>query len=128
MMRTREKITFTRNVLTPDGSGGNTVVEQEIWTPIYAYVTEVSISDDILATQKGLNSLMQVECRYNPEISILAGDMIKWRGFTLIALKPMVQRIERLMTIRAYSEIETTDRGLNNQLSNTLQPTLQFTI
>lgn len=110
MMRIREKITFTRNILTPDGSGGHTVVEQEIWSPIFAYVREVSISDDVLATQKGLNSLMEVECRYNPEIPILAGDKIKWRGFTLIALKPKVDRVGRMMLIRASAEIETNAR------------------
>ncbi len=110
MMRIREKITFTRDILTPDGSGGHTVTEQEIWSPIFAYVREVSVNDQVLATQKGLNSLMEVECRYNPEIPILAGDKIKWRGFTLIALKPKVDRVGRMMVIRASSEIETSER------------------
>lgn len=110
-MTQRDKIQFYRDILTKDGAGGHTYTEQLVWAPLGASVREVSMSYDVLASNPNLRTLFEVECRYNPEIPIIAGDKIKWRGLVLIALKPIPDRIKRMMKITAYAEVETSDRG-----------------
>lgn len=106
----REKVRFYRTVLIPNSSGGSTAMESTVWEPQGAKVVEVRPSIDIIATQPNLDMLVKVECRYNPEIPILHGDKIEWRGFIFTSLKPRVDRIKRMMEIFAFSEIETSSR------------------
>lgn len=105
-----EKGTFVRDQFTSDGAGGNTISEVTIWQPSFVHVREITPSDDLIATQRNIKMLIEISCRYNPEIPILAGDKFLYRGFTFMTLLPTVDRVGRMMKIRAYAEVETTQR------------------
>jgi hypothetical protein len=109
-MISREKIQFYRDVLTKDGAGGNTVSEVLVWAPPSAEVRPINMSSNLIASNPSMKTLYEVSCRYNPEIEILEGDKIKWRGFVMIALKPIPDRVNRKMKITAYAETNTTAR------------------
>jgi hypothetical protein len=111
-MTSREKIQFYRDTLVKDGAGGNTFTEVLIWSPPSASVREVSVSLDFIASQPNLKTLFEIKCRYNPEVAIVIGDKIKWRGFTLVILRPIPDRVNRQMKITAYAEVETSNRGV----------------
>lgn len=111
-MTSREKIQFYRDTLVSDGAGGNTFSETLIWSPPSASVREVSVSVDFIVSQPNLKTLFEIKCRYNPEVEIIVGDKIKWRGFTLIVLRPIPDRVNRQMKITAYAEVETSNRGV----------------
>jgi hypothetical protein len=110
MRPTRELIEFRRKVLVPDGIGGHAYSTQTVWNPPFAYVREVDMADTETATKKGLRTFIEIECRYNPEKPIFAGDIVVWRGNTLTSLKPIPDRYGRRMKITAYSDIETSSR------------------
>ena len=112
-MRSRERVTFYRPVRTPDGLGGGTYTNEVYWSPPAVYVTQLNMSQTDVATQKGLQMLIEIECRYNPEKPVLAGDLVEWRGFMLTSMRPIPDRAGRMMTIRAFSEIETSSRDAN---------------
>jgi hypothetical protein len=80
------------------------------WEPIYVTVREINPSDDFIATQRNIRMLVEIECRYNPEKPILAGDKFIWRGFTFMTLLPSTDRVGRMTKIKAYAEIETSAR------------------
>jgi hypothetical protein len=101
---------FVRDVFTPDGAGGNVITQQVVWEPIYVSVREITPSDEFIATQRNIRMLVEIECRYNPEKPILAGDKFIWRGFTFMTLLPTTNRVGRMTKIRAYAEIETSAR------------------
>ena len=111
MIHPREKITFIRVTQTQDGSGQLVNTEAVFFSPKAAIVKELSPSVDVIVQQQNITALIQVELRYNPEIAILNGDKIEWRGFRFNALAPKVDRYRRWITIKAFSEIETTDRN-----------------
>lgn len=110
MIHPREKITFIRVTQTQDGSGELINSEAVFFSPQAAIVKELSPSVDVIVQQENITALIQVELRYNPEIAIIAGDKIEWRGFRFNALAPKVDRFRRWITIKAFSEIETTNR------------------
>ena len=110
LMKTREKVSFLRPVRTPDGLGGGNYVNQVYWTPPAVFVEQLNMAETNLASQKGLQMLIEIECRYNPEKPVKAGDLVEWRGFLLTSMRPIPDRSGRKMTIRAYSEIETSNR------------------
>jgi hypothetical protein len=124
----REKVTFIRVSNSQDSSGQLVNSETVYYEPKGVSVRQISASVDMIIQQQNITSLIEIEMRYNPQISILNGDKIEWRGFRFNALSPIVDPLRRFIKIKAFSEIETTNRGQNTQLSNTLQPTLQFTI
>ena len=105
-----EKGKFVRDQLTSDGAGGNTITEEIIWEPSFVMVREIVPSNDLIATQRNIKMLIEIECRYNPEIPILVGDKFIYRGFTFMTMLPTVDRVGRMMKIRAYAEVETTAR------------------
>lgn len=109
-MMLREKITFIRITVSQDASGQLVNSENAYYSPRGAMVREVQPSVDVIAQQQNITTLIEVKLRYNPEISILNGDKIEWRGFRFNALAPMVDPLRRWITIKAFSEIETTDR------------------
>lgn len=101
---------FVRDELTSDGAGGNTVTEVTVWEPKYVQVREILPSDEFVASQRNIKMLIEIDCRYNPEKPILAGDKFLYRGFTFMTLLPTVDRVGRTMKIRAYAEVETSER------------------
>ena len=105
-----EKIAFVRDALTSDGAGGNTVTKSTIWEPQGAKVFDLRMNNETIATQEGLSAVLEVHCRYNPEIPILSSDRIEWRGFAFTKLRPIVDFRKRTMKITAVAEIETTNR------------------
>lgn len=105
-----EKGYFVRDVMTPDGAGGSTITQQIIWEPIFVKVREINPSDEMVATQRNIKMLIEIDCRYNPEKPILAGDKFIYRGFTFMTLLPTTNRVGRMTKIRAYAEVETSAR------------------
>ena len=103
-----EKIAFIRGIYEPDGAGGQIYTDVVIWEPQGAKVEQVSINNEIIASQENINTVIKVTCRYNPEIDILAGDKILWRGYLFNGLRPKVDRIKRTMVIMATAQKEST--------------------
>jgi len=129
MIKVRERVQFIRRVRVPDSVGGGTYADQVYWSPPAVFIRQMSNREISLATQKNLSMMIEIECRYNPEVQVKAGDLILWRGFYLTSLAPIPDRANRFMTIKAYSEIETSGRGVPAVVaSNTLQSTLQSQI
>ena len=128
MIHPREKITFIRVTQTQDSSGELVNTEAVIFSPRSAIVKELSPSVDLIVQQQNITAMIQVELRYNEQIPIINGDKIEWRGFRFNALAPKVDRFRRWITIKAFSEIETTDRqqGAIPGFENNLQALLQF--
>ena len=109
----RDKVTFSRITQTQDAVTGDLVnVSAVYYSPQGAEVKELSPSVDVIAQQGNISMLIEVVIRYNPEVEIINGDKINWRGFTFNALAPKVDAFRTFITIKAFSEIETTDRGL----------------
>lgn len=110
----REKVTFSRNTQSQDPVTGdliNTLVTY--YWPKGANVRELQPSVDVIVQQQNISMLIEVQIRYNPEVNILNGDKIEWRGFTFNALSPKVDPMRTWITIKAFSEIETTNRESN---------------
>ena len=129
MIHPREKIEFVRINQTQDSSGQLVSSETFYYQPKAASVQEIKPSIDLIAQQQNISSLIKVVLRYNPEVAILNGDKIEWRGFRFNALAPKVDRFRRYIEIMAFSEMETTSRNSSQiLLSNTLQSVLQFQV
>lgn len=107
----REKVQFIRVTSTQDSTGQLVNTEETYYQPQAVEVRELQPSVDVIAQQQNINGLIEIKMRYNPEISIINGDKIEWRGFRFNALSPKVDPLRRWITIKAFSEIETTDRG-----------------
>lgn len=106
----REKITFIRVAQTQDVNGDLVTTETVIYSPKGAQVREITPSVDMVAQQQNITTLIEIKIRYNPEVSILAGDFVLWRGFRFSSLSPSVDPLRRWITIKAFSEMETTLR------------------
>lgn len=109
-MMLREKIKFIRANKIQDESGQLVSEEDVFYSPKGASVTQLTPSVDVIAQQQNISSLIEIVIRYNPEISIINGDKIEWRGFRFNALSPQVDPLRRWIRIKAFSEIETTQR------------------
>jgi hypothetical protein len=112
-MKLREKIAFIRVSQTQDSTGQLVNTESIYYEPKGASVTEITPSNDVIIQQENISTLIQVVIRYNPEIAIIVGDKIEWRGFRFNALAPKVDPMRGWITIKAFSEIETTSRNGN---------------
>jgi hypothetical protein len=128
----REKVKFIRVTSNQDSTGQLLNSEKVFYEPKGVDVKEVTPSVDVIAQQQNLTMMIEIKMRYNPTIAIINGDKIEWRGFRFNALSPKVDPLRRWITIKAFSEIESTNRsGSGNEpieLLNTLQAVLQFTI
>jgi len=130
-MNLREKVSFIRSIKSQDSTGQLVNAELTYYQPMGASVKELTPSIDLIAQQQSISSLIEIKIRYNPEISIINGDKISWRGFRFNALAPKVDPLRRWITIKAFSEIETTNRSSETQIiteENTLDATLDFTL
>lgn len=131
MIHPREKISFIRITQTQDSTGQLVNSENTYYSPKAASVEELKPSVDVIVQQQNISQLVRVNIRYNPEVLILNGDKIEWRGFRFNALDPKVDRFRRYIEIMAFSEIESTSRqGIGNQteFQNNLEASLQFEI
>jgi hypothetical protein len=106
----REKVSFIRVSEDQDSTGQLVNSETVYYEPRGVSVRQISASVDMIIQQQNITSLIEIEMRYNPQISILNGDKIEWRGFRFNALSPIVDPLRRFIKIKAFSEIETTSR------------------
>lgn len=108
----REKVVFYRSVQTQDAVTGvliNTVTSY--YEPKGASVKEIKASVDTVVQKQDLSTIIEVVIRYNPQVFIINGDQIEWRGFYFTAMAPKVDTMRRYITIMAFSAMETTDRN-----------------
>lgn len=106
----REKVSFIRVNNSQDSSSQLVNTETIYYEPKGVSVKQITPSIDMIAQQQNITSLIEIEMRYNPEVSIINGDKIEWRGFRFNALSPTVDPLRRFIKIKAFSEIETTNR------------------
>jgi hypothetical protein len=109
-MKLREKISFIRVSQTQDSTGQLVNTETVYYEPRGSRVRTLSASTDVIVQQQNQTSLIEVTVRYNPTVAILNGDIIVWRGFRFNAMSPIVDQMRTWVTIKAFSEIETTSR------------------
>ena len=111
MTHPRERISFIRVTQTQDDSGQLVNIEETYYSPKAAEVTEVRSSVDVIVQQQNVTQVLKVNFRYNPEVSILNGDFISWRGYRFTNLSFKVDPFRRFIEIMAFSEIESTNRN-----------------
>jgi len=130
MIDLREKVRFIRVTKDQDSTGQLVNTEAVFYEPKGVSVREITPSIDVIAQQQNITSIIEIKMRYNPEISIINGDKIEWRGFIFNALSPKVDLLRRWVSIKAFSEIETTNREeiIPITYENTIQSDLQFEI
>lgn len=126
MIHPREKISFIRVSQSQDETGQLVNVETVYFEPKAAIVEELKSSVDVIVQQQNINQLIRIILRYNKSIAILNGDKVEWRGFRFNALAPKVDRFRRYIEIIAFSEIETTDREVEEDELTNLQADLQL--
>lgn len=126
MIHPREKISFIRVSQSQDETGQLVNVETVYYEPKAAIVEELKSSVDLIVQQQNISALIRVTLRYNKSVSIINGDKIEWRGFRFNALAPQVDRFRRYIVILAFSEIETTDREVEEDELTSLQADLQL--
>lgn len=104
-----QKITIERqqSVQQPDGGMITTWVTLH---ETFASVTEKRPSVDVIAQQPNIHMLIEIKTRYNPEVNVLAGDRITWRGFHFMSMAPKVDPLRRWILFTAHSEMEETER------------------
>lgn len=112
-MMLREKIQFIRVTATQSDTGELVNTESVFYSPKGASVKEITPSNDTIIGQDAISMLIEVVIRYNPSVIIRIGDKIEWRGFRFNALSPKVDALRRWVTIKAFSEMENTDRSGN---------------
>lgn len=105
----REKITIQQPVQVQRPDGGFDTEWQTV-KETFAQVTEKQPSVDAIAQQQNITGILEVRIRYNPEVAILNGYKIVWRGFEFVGMKPKVDPLRRHITLLVFSEIETTER------------------
>ena len=114
----REKVKFIRIETTQDNTGQIVNTETIYYEPKGAEVTEIQPSLDTIVGQDSISMLINVKIRYNPEVFIRIGDKIEWRGFRFNSIVMKVDPWRRFVSIKAMSEMETSDRdGTPNILS-----------
>lgn len=113
MIQPREKISFIRVAVTQDNTGQLVNTESIYYSPKAAKVEEVRSSVDVIAQQGNITQVIKVNIRYNPEIEILNGDFIEWRGYRFTNLSFKVDRYRRYIEVMAISEMESTNRNVN---------------
>ena len=130
MIDLREKVQFIRVTKDQDSTGQLVNTEAVFYEPRGVSIREITPSINVIAQQQNITSLIEIKMRYNPEIAIINGDKIEWRGFRFNALSPKVDPLRRWITIKAFSEIETTNREeiIPITYENTIQSDLQFEI
>jgi len=106
----REKVSFIRVTQDQDSTSQLVNTETVYYEPRGARVRTLLSSTDVIVQQQNQTSLIEVTVRYNPTVAILNGDIIVWRGFRFNAMSPIVDEMRRWVTIKAFSEIETTSR------------------
>lgn len=114
MTHPREKIQFIRVSQSQDLlTGDNVNVETVYYSPKAAQVTELKSSVDVIAQQQNITQFLKVKLRYNPEVTILNGDFVVWRTYRFTNLSFKVDPFRKWIEIMAFSEIESTDRNVN---------------
>ena len=111
MTHPRERISFIRVAQTQDDSGQLVNTEETYYSPKAAQVTEMRSSVDVIAQQQNITQVLKVVLRYNPDVSILNGDFIEWRGYRFTNLSFKIDRFRRQIEIMALSEMESTNRN-----------------
>ena len=107
----REKVIFQRNVLTYSDGGDVTAVWSDYYKPLAVSVKEVRPSLDIVAQQQGGSMYIEVIMRYNPEMTLIIGDRIIWRGINFNSIQPpIVDRVKRMVKILCIADIESSGR------------------
>ena len=106
----REKVKFIRITTTQDATGRIVNTESIYYEPKGAEVTEIQPSLDTIVGQDSISMLINVKIRYNPEVFIRIGDKIEWRGFRFNSIVMKVDPWRRFISIKAMSEMETSDR------------------
>lgn len=111
VLRELIKIQRPERVLIPDSGGAYETVYNDILPKTYAKVTEVSPSNEIIASQQNLKELVEFIIRYRQDINIQIGDRIIWREFNFTVASSMkVDPLRTRITITAVSEIEESNR------------------
>ena len=111
MTHPRERISFIRVTQTQSDSGQLVNTETTYYSPKAAQVTEMRSSVDVIAQQQNVTQVLKVNLRYNPEVSILNGDFIIWRGYRFTNLSFKVDPFRRYIEVIAFSEMESTNRN-----------------
>lgn len=108
--RLKDKVQFLRSIQTPNGSGGGTFAPGE-YLDTFAEVIELKSNPDQIAEGIKVNQLVKITIRYRPDLQIVNGDMVNWRGFSLIVNNFVVDPRRTQIEIIAHIDAGNTKRS-----------------
>ncbi len=108
----REKLNFSRSVRVPNGSGGFTTTYNSFLDTFAAIVEERS-TPQVISSQENVIDYVHFKIRYRPDLPVKNADRLTWRGFNFTVNNIKVDPLRTQIDIYVNSEIETSDRNLN---------------
>lgn len=106
----REKLSFSRAVRAPNGSGGFTTTYNE-YLNTFAAVVEERSNPQLIANQENVVNYVHFKIRYRPDFPVLNTDRMTWRGFNFTVNNIKVDPLRTQIDIYCNSEMETSSRN-----------------
>lgn len=106
----REKLVFSHPTRVSNGSGGFTTT----YTPFldtFAAVVEERSNPQLIANQENIVNYVHFKIRYRPDLPVLNGDRMTWRGFVFTVNNIKVDPLRTQIDIYCNSEMETSERN-----------------
>jgi len=108
----REKLSFSRAVRVPNGSGGFTTTYDEYLNTFAAIVEERS-NPQLISGQENIVNYVHFKIRYRSDFPVLNADRMTWRGFIFTVNNIKVDPLRTQIDIYCNSEMETSNRNEN---------------
>jgi len=105
----REKLSFSRAVRVPNGSGGFTTT-YPIFLNTFAAVVEERSNPQLIANQENTVNQVHFKIRYRPDFPVKNADRMSWRGFIFTVNNILVKELRTEIHIYCDSEMETSER------------------
>jgi SPP1 family predicted phage head-tail adaptor len=109
-----DRIVFERSQSTQSSNGDLVTIFVPILTT-FAKVREKSGGYSFETGSINSESRISIIIRYRPDIALVTGDRVEWRGFSwILENSPVVDAKRTMIIMEATLKIETSDRGGQN--------------
>lgn len=106
----REKIIILEPSRVQNDSGKITTT-YAVALETFADVRELKSSAELIEQQENIIQLLEFTMRYRPDVPVVNGYRLTWRGFNFTVNNMRVDPLRTWIKITAQSEIETSDRS-----------------